>query len=180
MDLRIKVNEFTIMKNLITCLICLTLSFDYVQSMDIVCLRDGSKIKGELINVEPGKLTFQPNKKKLDLFILTSDQVEYVKVNDIQKIFWIQENMYLKGFADADIYHKRFGGNFCAGFFGGAIGFIIVAATDAKLPDPTVVGQENFNNTQYLMGYNKKAKGKNMAAVGAGWAVSLLVLLLKL
>ncbi|MCR9015741.1 hypothetical protein [Aquiflexum gelatinilyticum] len=144
---------------------------------DIIYLKDGSKIKGDLISVDVNELTFKSAKKNQKLLKLKSEEVEFVKVEDYEKLVEVQESMYLKGMNDAQIHHKRFGGNFCAGLFGGVIGFVIVAVTDAKSPNPLLVGEENFKSMEYREGYNKKAKGKNLGAAGVGWAVSFLVLL---
>lgn len=145
---------------------------------DIIYLKDGSKIKGELLNVEQNELTFQPGKRNTSLIKLKPEEVEFVKVGSYEKLVEIQESLYLKGMNDAQLYHKRFGGNFCAGLFGGIIGFVIVAVTDAKSPNPLMVGEENFKSLEFREGYNKKAKGKNLGAAGIGWAVSVLVLLI--
>ena len=112
--------------------------------------------------------------------MLSPSEVSYVQVDSYEKLVTLQNSMYTQGIADAEIYHKRFGGNFCAGFFGGVIGFVIVAVTDAKDPNVSIVGEEKFNDRDYREGYNKKAKGKNMGAAGAGWALSFVLVLLLL
>ncbi len=168
------------MKTGVSILLALLLISTTSFGKDVLYLTNGEKVKGELISVTTNEITFQPNKKKLDKMILSSDEVNYVKVDSYDKLLTIQNSMYTQGIADAEIYHKRFGGNFCAGFFGGIIGFVIVAVTDAKDPDPSIVGEEKFNDREYREGYNKKAKGKNMGAAGAGWAAGFVLLLLLL
>jgi hypothetical protein len=145
---------------------------------DVIYLKDGSRIKGELVNVEVDELTFKPAKKNENLIRLKPEEVEFVKVENYEKLVEVQESMFLKGMNDAQIHHKRFGGNFCAGLFGGVIGFVIVAVTDAKSPNPLLVGEENFKSLEFREGYNKKAKSKNLGAAGAGWAASIVVLLI--
>jgi hypothetical protein len=144
---------------------------------DVIYLKDGSKLKGDLINVDVNELTFKSTKKNNDILKFKPEEVDFVKVKNYEKLVEVQESMFLKGMNDAQIHHKRFGGNFCAGLFGGVIGFVIVAVTDAKSPNPLIVGEENFKSLEYREGYNKKAKGKNLGAAGAGWAVSVLLLL---
>ncbi|WP_111669411.1 hypothetical protein [Algoriphagus litoralis] len=149
-----------------------------LYAKDILVLKDGTKVKGELISVSQGELVFQKTKGIQSEIKLSPEEVEFVKVANVEKLKELQESMYLQGIADAQIHHKRFGGNFCAGFFGGAIGFIIVAVTDAKEPNLAIVGEEKYKNLEYREGYNKKAKGKNLGAAGAGWAAGFVLLLI--
>jgi len=145
------------------------------NAKDVLFLKDGTRVSGVIIDVAPDKLTFQASKRKTGTLILTPEEVDHIKVDKIERLHWIQDNLYQKGYADAGIYHNRFGGNFCAGFFGGTIGFLIVAIDDAKIPDPQLVGEENLNNPTYLTGYNKRAKEKNMTAAGVGWVARIVV-----
>ena len=94
-----------------------------------------------------------------------------------QSIRQIQDSLYRKGISDATIHHKRFGRNFLAGFFGVQWGFLTVALVNPKLPDPQVVGQDNFNNPDYQKGYRKKAKEKNVLNALAGFVIPLSILL---
>lgn len=145
---------------------------------DILVLKDGTKIKGSLISAEPNEIIFEKAKSDDPQLKFTAEEVEFVKVENYEKLKEIQDSMYLKGIGDAQIHHRRFGGNFCAGFFGGAIGFIIVAVSDAKEPNMAIVGEENYKNLEYREGYNKKAKSKNLGAAGVGWAVGFVLLLI--
>ncbi|WP_304516554.1 hypothetical protein, partial [Cecembia rubra] len=147
---------------------------NYCFGKDIIFLKDGTKIKGEVLSVDQTELTFQTNGRS-DYLIYSSEDVDYVIVESHEKLLEISDSMYLKGIQDAKIHHKRFLGNFCAGFFGGAIGFIIVAVTDAKTPDPNIVGIENLNSRDYREGFNKKAKGKNLKAAGFGMASGIIL-----
>jgi len=149
--------------------------FSNVLSKDIIVLKNGEKIKGELLHVKAKELTFISKKKNSEPMTFTAAEVEYVKVDSYEKLLELQEDFYLQGITDATLHHGRFFGNFCAGFFGGAIGFVIVAVTDARAPNPAIVGQENYQNLLYREGYNKKAKGKNMRAAGIGWGLGALV-----
>lgn len=165
------------MKKTSLILMFLAASFNLLAK-DIVVLKDGTKVKGELISVSQGELVFQKAKGDQSEIKLTSEQVEFVKLESMEKLEKLQESMYLQGIADAQIYHKRFGGNFCAGFFGGLIGFVIVAVTDAKEPNYAIVGEEKYKSLEYREGYNKKAKGKNLGAAGAGWAAGVVFLII--
>jgi small nuclear ribonucleoprotein (snRNP)-like protein len=168
------------MRKVLFVLLLLTCSFD-LFAKDVVVLKDGSKIKGSLISVDQHEIILEKSKKSGEHQLkFTPEEVEFVMVENLEKLKEIQDSMYLKGIGDAKIHHRRFGGNFCAGFFGGAIGFIIVAVSDAKEPNIAIVGEESYKNLEYRAGYNQKAKSKNLAAAGVGWAVGFVVLLVLL
>lgn len=165
------------MKKIFTVLL-LVFVFSSVFSKDILVLKNGEKIKGELLHAEAQKVTFLSKKKNAEPVTFKAADIAYIKVDSYERLLELQEDFYVQGITDADLHHGRFFGNFCAGLFGGTIGFIIVAVTDAKAPNPAIVGQENYQNMMYREGYNKKAKGKNMRAAGIGWGIGTLASLI--
>ena len=63
----------------------------------------------------------------------------------------------------------------------GVFGFIGVAVSNPKDPPASIEDRATkVNDGDYMMGYDKKAKGKNMGAAGAGWAVGFVILLILL
>ena len=147
-----------------------------VNAKDILRLNNGKRIKGETIEVTKDGLTFQTRKR---ILTFKAEEIKYLEIDSYAKLLAIQETLYAQGIKDAEIHHRSRGaGNFCAGFFGGAIGFIIVAVTDAKAPDPLDVGAENAADTMYREGYNKKAKSMNLKNAGIGFGVGLALVLI--
>lgn len=152
---------------------------------DRIELNNGKKLKGEIVNIEYGKLYLKKGKK---VRMYTSDQIRYIMIDSenekiiskiIENVPLQERNWCVEGDTDAYNYHKRGGGNFALGFVFGVFGFIGVAVTDAKAPyDPALISDtEKMNNTTYLMCYDKKAKKKNLGSAGIGWAASFILLL---
>ena len=150
-------------------------------SKDKIILYKGKTIKGTITQLEENRVKIQKGKKELEF---TPEQVQYIEFDaknpHISKI--IQENAdfnYLDGQEDAQMYHKRFGGNFTLGVLFGVFGFIGVAVGNVKDPDPAIPEyQDKINSADYREGYRKKGKGKNLGAAGAGWAVGFLLVII--
>ena len=153
------------------------LSFKQLRADDKLMLKTGRLITGSVIDVAPSSLTFQTSGKKQETLKLSPEQVDFVKIEKIETLYWMKDSLYRKGISDAIIHHKRFGRNFLAGFFGVQWGFLTVALVNPKLPDPQVVGQDNFNNPDYQKGYRKKAKEKNVLNALAGLVLPLSLFL---
>ena len=150
-------------------------------SKDKIILYKGKTIKGTITHIEENRVTI---KKKKTEFVFTPEQVQYIEFDaknpHLSKI--IEENAdftYLNGQEDAQLYHKRFGGNFTLGVLFGVFGFIGVAVGNVKDPAPGVPEyQDKINSADYREGYRKKGKGKNLGAAGAGWAVGVVIMII--
>lgn len=145
---------------------------------DVLVMKNGQNVLGSVIDVEVDKIVFQSHAKNNEILKLSPDKVSFVKIEKPETLYWIQDSLYRKGITDATIHHKRFGRNFLAGFFGVTWGFIVVALVNPKLPDAQVVGQANVNNPEYLKGYRKKAKEKNVLNALAGLILPLIIFLI--
>ena len=159
-------------------ILLLLFSFRQLRANDKLMLKNGRLIPGSVIDVAPSTLIFQSSDKKQEILKLSPEQVDFVTIEKVETLYWIQDSLYRKGVSDAIIHHKRFGRNFLAGFFGVQWGFIVVALVNPKLPDPNVVGQDNFNNLSYREGYRKKAKEKNVLNALAGLVFPLILIIL--
>jgi hypothetical protein len=84
------------------------------------------------------------------------------------------------GTSDADLYHKRFAGNFAGGMLLGVF-WVIGAAVSNPSPmrgQQTMMMSDNkdlFTNPYYLNCYKKKARSKNVIAALAGWGTWILL-----
>jgi len=170
------------MKKLVLFIVLLSISTTYGK--DKITLKGGQLIKGIIVNIEDNKVVIEKNKIQ---FEFTPEHVQYIEfdANNVKISKLISENTdeftYLDGQNDAAVYHKRFGGNFTLGVLFGVFGFVGVALGNAKDP-PAIVPDysEKINSADYREGYNKKGKGKNLGAAGAGWAVGFVILLIVL
>ena len=150
-------------------------------SKDKIILCKGKTIKGTITQLEENKITIQKGKKELEF---TPEQVQYIEfdANNLKISKVIRGNAdfnYLDGQTDAQLYHKRFGGNFALGVLFGVFGFIGVAVGNVQDPNPVIPDyQEKINSADYREGYRKKGKGKNMGAAGAGWAVGAIIMII--
>jgi hypothetical protein len=163
--------------------LCLTLLIvSTAFGKDKIILKDGQSVKGEIVLLEQDKVIIQKGKSNHEF---TSEQVAFIEF-DIQNVKIskiLSDNMdefnYLDGKNDAQLYHKRFGGNFALGVLFGVFGFIGVAVGNvqdppAAIPDYT----DKMKSSDYREGYRKTGKGKNLGAAGAGWAVGFILLLI--
>ena len=119
------------------------------------------------------KLEFSP--EHVELIEFDAQNVEISKLIEQHAA----DFTYLDGQNDAQMYHKRFGGNFALGVLFGVFGFVGVAIGNVKDPPALIPDySDKINSADYREGYRKKGKGKNMGAAGIGWAVSFVLLLL--
>jgi hypothetical protein len=158
------------------------LCFGNSYSKDKIFLKNGKKIKGVISHIEDNRVVIQ---KKNSQYEYTSDDVQYIEfdVNNVKLAKIIEQNpddfTYLDGQQDAQLYHKRFGGNFVLGVAFGLFGFIGVAVGNVKDPPVGIPDYaEKINSADYREGYRKKGKGKNLGAAGAGWAVGVVLVLI--
>lgn len=149
---------------------------------DKITLKDGQSIKGEIVHLEQDKVIIQKGKSNQEF---TSEQVAYIEfdLKNVKISKLLSDNMnefnYLEGKDDAQLYHKRFGGNFALGFLFGAFGFIGVAVGNVQDPPAGIPDYaDKMNSSDYREGYRKTGKGKNLGAAGAGWAVGFILLLI--
>jgi hypothetical protein len=156
--------------------------FSHTYSKDKIILKGGKKIKGVITHIEDNLVIIQKNKKQLKF---TPQQVQYIEFDaqnvELSKIIEQSPDdfTYLDGQQDAQLYHKRFGGNFALGVAFGVFGFIGVAVGNVKDPPVGIPDyQDKINSADYREGYRKKGQGKNLGAAGAGWAVSFLIVIL--
>ena len=156
-------------------------------SKDVIHLRSGEKIKGFITDINDQCVTMIKSvKNKEKEFRFTPDQVALIEFDlsnvHIAKILKVNADYSVfDGIADAQIYHKRFGGNFALGFFFGVFGFVGVAVGKVKEPPAYIEDWTGkMRDGDYVVGYDKKAKGKNIGAAGVGWAawVVLMIILL--
>lgn len=77
-------------------------------------------------------------------------------------VFNNSSNNCLQGEQDANLYHKRSGGNFLLGFGFGLIGVGFAAIGDVKSPSLVYVSQDKINDPTYMSCYKKSAKSKNV------------------
>lgn len=168
------------MKNL-TILFYLLFLFNATYSKDKIYIKGGQMIKGEILNLEQGKVTIKDGKNLLEF---SPEHVEFIEF-DIQNIRIakiIAENADDYGFTDgqmdAEMYHKRFGGNFTLGLLFGVFGFIGVAIGNVKDPPANIEDRAaKVNDGDYMAGYDKKGKKKNLKAAGIGFGASVVILM---
>ena len=169
------------MKHL-TFLLLLSFWSGFVVAKDKITLNTGKQIKGTITHIEENLVVIEKGKKTLEF---SPEQVQYIEfdANNLKISKIIQENAdgftYLEGQQDAQLYHKRFGGNFALGVLFGVFGFIGVAVGNVQDPPPVIPEYEDkINSADYREGYRKKGKGKNLGAAGAGWAVGFVILII--
>ncbi|MFC2125683.1 hypothetical protein ACFLU5_12815 [Bacteroidota bacterium] len=155
---------------------------------DLIHLHNGEIVKGYIIDLRQDEVTIskkQNNYKEIQTF--SAEEVKLVEfdarnvniIKLINKEITQQRNMCNEGYRDAELYHKRFVGNFALGFFFNIFGFAGVAITNPKSPDPLMINDaEKLNNTEFLLCYEKKAKKKNIKAAGIGWITIVVLVLL--
>jgi hypothetical protein len=169
------------MKNTFIFLVAVLLSIS-AYSRDRITLKGGQRIKGDIIHIEDSRVTIKKGDMNLEFSPEHVELIEFDAQNvKISKL--IMENSvdftYLNGQTDAQLYHKRFGGNFALGVLFGVFGFVGVAVGNVKDP-PAIIPDysDKINSADYREGYRKKGKGKNLGAAGIGWAVSFVLVLL--
>lgn len=149
---------------------------------DKIILKGGKSITGTITHIEENLVVFQKKKQQLEL---TPEEVQYIEfdVENVHLSKIIEQNAddftYLDGQQDAQLYHKRFGGNFALGVAFGLFGFIGVAVGNVQDPPAAIPDyQEKINSADYREGYRKKGKNKNLGAAGAGWAVGVILVII--
>jgi len=176
------------MKKLIILISVFAASFLCIQSLfskDVIHLKKGLEVRGYITDLTENKVTIVLSKNETEKkFVFTPDQVDFIEFDlknvNIARILALNADYtVLDGRADAEIYHKRFGGNFALGFFFGVFGFIGVAVGNVKDP-PTYIDdwEGKMKDGDYVIGYEKKGKGKNMGAAGLGWGISFVIMLI--
>jgi hypothetical protein len=148
---------------------------------DVVYLKDGSKVKGDISQITEGQLTLA---RKNITKVYTAEQVSWIKADNDNQVLKdalkaTDPDMYEKGRLDASKYHKRTLGNGALGFFFGPFGLLGVALGGAKAPDVLDIKDDSLmKNEDYRHGYKKKAKGKNVGNAALGWAVGVAAVVL--
>jgi len=167
------------MKFSVMVIVMLLGSISATLARDKLILASGEKVKGVIVDIAPGELYF---KKNGEIKIYKPSEVSYVFLDPdntviIEKIIanvpLMYQDLCSEGTMDARNFHKRGGGNFALGFFFGVFGYLGVALTEPRNPDPAIVGAEKMQDTVYMLCYEKKAKKKNLTFAGIGWAVGL-------
>ena len=157
-------------------------------SKDLIHLNNGETVKGYILDIKQDELAISKKRNKHDqILTFNSEEVKLVEL-DVRNIDIIklinkeitqQKNMCNEGYRDAQLYHRRFVGNFALGFFLNILGFAIVAISNPKAPDPLMINDaEKLNSTEFLLCYEKKAKNKNIKAAAIGWGTIVLLVIL--
>jgi len=155
---------------------------------DLIHLKNGQTVKGHILDIRQDEVKISKKRNKCEqVRIFNSDEVKLIEfdarnsdiIHLVNSEITQQKNMCNEGYRDAQLYHRRFVGNFALGFFFNIFGFAAVAISNPKAPDPLMVNDtEKFNNTEYLLCYEKKAKNKNIKAAAFGWGAIVLLLIL--
>lgn len=157
------------------------------SAKDLIFLQSGEKISATIIDVRQDTLFYVKGKNGTAQFLL-SNEVAFIQLDKkntrVHQI--LQENIVveppvdeikmLEGKLDANLHHNRGFGNFCLGFFFGPFGVLGTAIGKPRSPDYVKIPKkENLENTDYLKGYEKRARGKNVLHAVGGWAVVVLL-----
>jgi hypothetical protein len=160
-------------------------SFNALAS-DIVTLTNGKSFQGTITKVNNCSLNFAMDDNVYtipasDIVYAEFEKISKRRANKITAMLANEDNCFA-GTTDGAM-HGHKGGQFCAGFFGGLIGFVIVAVVDRS---PTKSGnimlisenREIWNDSSYLMCYQKQSKKEAIKAAGTGFGAWVLLVLL--
>jgi hypothetical protein len=173
---------------LLITLLLVVILITQVTGKDLIHLNNGETIKGYILDIRQDEVVIS---KKRNIYTKTqtlhSEEVKLIEL-DVRNVDIInlinteisqQKNMCNEGYRDAQLYHRRFVGNFALGFFLNILGFAIVAISNPKAPDPLMINDaEKLNSTEFLLCYEKKAKSKNIKAAAIGWGTIVLLVIL--
>jgi hypothetical protein len=174
------------MKNVLLLLFC-GIAFN-LSAFDVIELTNGKTFKGEIVKVNKCSIDFAMED---NVFSIPASDIVYAefakiskrRVSKINRVLSNGDNC-LAGTSDGSM-HGHKGGHFCAGFFGGLIGFVIVAVVD-RTPSKSgnvVIAADNkslWSDSSYLMCYEKASKKEAMKMAGIGWGSFLILYIVAL
>jgi len=172
------------MKNLLFLLFC---SFAITSSAtDVLKLSNGMTFEGTVIKVGKCSLSFAINDiaytiPASDIYSVEFDNISKIRAKKISRMINSGDNCF-SGTSDGAM-HGHKGGQFCAGFFGGFIGFAIVAIVDRSPSGSSnlmLIGnnRELWNDLSYLTCYEKQSKKEAMKMAGIGCGSGALLYLM--
>lgn len=154
-----------------------------LSAFDTIELSNGKVFKGEIIRVNKCSIDFAieddvfsiPAK---DIVYATFEKISKRRISKIDKVLSNGDNCLI-GTTDGSM-HGHKGGQFCAGFFGGLIGFVIVAIVDrgpSKSGNIALVADNKslWSDSSYLMCYEKSSKKSAIKMAGIGWGSFLIL-----
>jgi hypothetical protein len=172
------------MKNFLLLLFC-AFSFNALAS-DVITLTNGQSFEGTITKVNNCSLNFSIDDNVYtipasDIVYAEFEKISKRRANKITHMLGNEDNCFA-GTTDGAMHgHKA--GQFCAGFFGGLIGFVIVAVVDrtpTKSKNIMLISEnrEMWNDLTYLTCYQQQSKKEAIKAAGAGFGAWVLLVLL--
>jgi hypothetical protein len=179
------------MKNLLLLFITV-FTFNFTYSQDKIFLKSKENIETKIleINVDEVKYkkysnlegpTFTILKSDIHMIIYENGESEIFKnqlINDEISLNKSDENMFSKGQRDASLYYKGYKGAGTGTLFTSLlspiVGLIPAIATSSTQPNYNNLSfpdEKLMENSDYFMGYTKKAKKIKQGRVWTNWAI---------
>ncbi len=172
------------MKNLLLVFITI-LTFNFAQGQDKVFLKSGENIEAKIleINLDDVKYKKYSNLEGPTFTIIKSDIHMVIYENGESEIFKNElnksdENMFSKGQRDASLYYKGYKGAGTGTLFTSLlspiVGLIPAIATSSTKPNHNNLSfpdEKLMENSDYFMGYTKKAKKIKQGRVWLNWGI---------
>jgi hypothetical protein len=154
---------------------------------DSIILNSGRELKVIIVDIKTNLLSYKKNKRS-EVQILNAKDVAFIRIDERNILIrnLIQEEMknqspvdetkMLEGKLDATNFHQRGFGNFCLGFLLGPFGVVGTAIGRPRNPDYVMTpNKDNLSNPDYLKGYKRRARGKNVTNALGGWAAVIML-----
>jgi hypothetical protein len=179
------------MKNFILLSLAI-LTFNIAFSQDKIFLKAEENIEAKIleINIDEVKYkkysnlegpTFTILKSDIHMIIYENGESEIFKnqlINDEISLYKSDENMFAKGQLDASLYYKGYkgagAGTLFASLLSPIVGLIPAIATSSTQPNHNNLSFPNekfMENSDYFMGYSKKAKKIKQGRVWLNWGI---------
>jgi hypothetical protein len=179
------------MKNALLIFIAI-FTFNFAHGQDKVFLKSGENIEAKIleINIDVVKYkkftnldgpTFTIIKSDIHMVIYENGESEIFKnelINNEVSLNKSDENMFTKGQRDASLYYKGYKGAGTGTLFSsilspilGLIPAIATSSTDPKHNNLSFPDKKLMENSDYFMGYTKKAKKIKQGRVWTNWAI---------
>jgi len=149
-----------------------------ISASDILTLSNGKSYQGTVINISECSIWFAIDDVSYtipasDIYTVEFELISKRRARKITEMLESEDNCF-KGISDGKL-HGHKGGQFFAGFFGGALGFVIVAIVNRSPTNSSDISNANENKElwgdfAYLLCYKKQSKKEALKMAGIGWS----------
>tara|TARA_B110000444_G_scaffold9292_1_gene8057 strand:+ start:227 stop:745 length:519 start_codon:yes stop_codon:yes gene_type:complete len=149
-----------------------------ISASDILTLSNGKSYQGTVINIRECSIWFAIDDVSYtipasDIHTVEFERISKRRAKKITEMLDTEENCF-KGMSDGKL-HGHKGGQFFAGFFGGALGFTIVGIVNRSPANSSGISKANENkelwvDLAYIQCYKKQSKQEALKMAGIGWS----------